>query len=179
MLLSAVQKHAQSFPLINAYITTLLFRRKLHLKRALDEECSLAGARLLLKERAQFLAAESLDLFPRGKRGLLASYITDMPKREEIVSKMVQLAARYHEAVTPENGASQVLLELVDARGTSSYCATCGSKLHSIEGAYDEQWCPSCKKIVNRHGNAAQVIAARGKSRIIKKSSNKPPRVSR
>ena len=37
---------------------------------------------------------------------------------------------------------------------------------------------PTCNKVVNRHGNAGQVIAARGKARLQELQSriiNKPP----
>ncbi len=49
----------------------------------------------------------------------------------------------------------------VDARGTSSLCAACGSKLNS-NSTNRQLWCPKCKILIDRDVNAARNILARG-----------------
>ncbi len=49
----------------------------------------------------------------------------------------------------------------VDAKGTSSLCAICGSRLNP--NSTDRQlWCPKCKISIDRDLNAARNILARG-----------------
>ena len=154
---------------------TLLYRRKQHLKQALDVECGLAGARVLLEQGAGALAAEGLDLETRGLKGAqLAIIVTDMPKRLAIPQQMAAKANHYHRAVlnwtapaaTPgANG--PVALEVVSAWGTSQYCAQCGKKLKGITA--DTMECPAHGRL-NRHANAAQRIAQRGEKRVVNRA---------
>ena len=145
---------------------TLVHRRKSNLKDTHDLECSLGGARVLLNNRAGALAVEELELSPQDTRGGLAVAITDMPKKADIVERMVSYAAGYHDLKNTQNGQNQVQLVPVDPRGTSQYHADCGAKLQKLPGNYDVMWCPKCKKEVIRHASSAQIIAKRGYMKI-------------
>jgi hypothetical protein len=149
---------------------TLLYRRWSGLKRALDQEVSLVGARVVIAQGAGTLVVEELDLDPRGKTRGMGAIVTDMPKRAAITEAMKEKANQYHIAV---NGWREgpVALERVSPYLTSKYCALCGRKL---EGSGDVLKCPNptCPNHagVNRHTNAAQVILQRGRRKELKRA---------
>lgn len=131
-------------------------QRKGKLKAALDMECSLAIAKVLIQTGATEFHAEELDVSSRNKKGALSRAITNMPKKLEILTRGVAMANAFRkEKGTPKC----VRLGLVDARGTSSVCATCGHKLIRSPKNWDVVHCPQCKKTLNAHENAAIVIA--------------------
>jgi len=149
---------------------TLLYRRWSGLKRALDQEVGLAGARVLITQGAGELVVEGLGLDPRGKKGALGAIITDMPKRAAITEAMVEKANQYHMAGTGWRE-KPIALERVSPFLTSKFCALCRRKL---EGKGDVLQCPNpiCPNYagVNRHTNAAQVITQRGRRKWQKKA---------
>jgi len=146
---------------------TLLYQRWSNLKKALDREVSLAGARVLITQGAEVLAVEELGLDPRGKAGRLGAIITDMPKRAAITAAMVAKANQHHminnkwrpPVAMPDQ--VPVVLEPVSPFWTSQLCPDCGGKLVGTQD-YDIVYCPQCRKYFNRHESAARVVAQRG-----------------
>ncbi len=145
---------------------TLLHQRKAHLKTQLDLEVSLAGARILIQQGADAVATEDLTLTTRDKPKVLAKYITDMPKQQEIVERMALWTGYYHTAVRwlkdPTAPQFEVNPSFVDPRGTSKTHANCGGAVRAVRGQSDIQICVKCGVAVPRHGNSAQLIAQRG-----------------
>ena len=80
---------------------------------------------------------------------------------EFYISDAVQLATACH-AEFGTDPLSELRLFRVPAHGTSTYCATCSTKLRAVPGTYDLQACPTCHVQLNRHANAAQNVAIRG-----------------
>jgi hypothetical protein len=139
---------------------TLINQRKARLKAQLDLEISLAGARVLIQEGADAVAAEDLALTTREKPKKLAKYITDMPKQVDIVERMAEWAGYYHTDM--QRREVRVRSYLVDPWRTSRIHANCGGAVQAVRGQSDNQICAKCGALVPRHGNSAQLIAQRG-----------------
>jgi len=149
---------------------TLLYQRWKNVRGALEDEVTLAGARVLITQGAEVLAAEGLELDPRGARRPLGAIITDLPKKAAIPAAMVEKGAQYHRSVNKwrppaaQPDRQPLVLETVNVFLSSQLCPDCGGRLKGTKD-YDTVYCPHCDKQHNRHTSAARIIAQRGRKK--------------
>ncbi len=146
---------------------TLLYQRWKNLKGALEDEVILAGARVLITQGAEVLAAEALELDPREKTRPLGAIITDMPKKATLPEAMAEKGVEYHRIVNKwhppaaQPDQQPIVPEWVRPFLTSRLCPDCGGRLKGTKD-YDTVYSPHCDKQHNRHTSAARIVAQRG-----------------
>jgi hypothetical protein len=144
---------------------TLLYRRKEHLKTAIDCAFELVSSQVAVESGVPCIAMEDLEVTTRSSGGVFAEMITYMPKKRDLRYAIGARVSQVWSVLTKRSIWIPVID--IDPRGTSRYCAVlingvpCGMKLRPVKESYDLQQCP-IHGIQRRHINSALEIARRG-----------------